>query len=217
MHDSAPYGDWDRSDVLPWIPTHIGRLLDVGCSFGAFGALVKRTRPELVVVGMEANVESAKLARRRLDEVWVGRYPEDVPQDTFDCIVFNDVLEHMVDPWGALLATHRILRPGGYVVASIPNVRMYEVVWPLLRRGTWNYHDSGILDRTHLRFFTKLTAQELFRSTGYVVEQVAPLNPRDWGRVGRVLRYAPRLTEEFRTRQYLIVARETSTEIGSMR
>jgi hypothetical protein len=99
-------------------------------------------------------------------------------------VIFNDVLEHLVDPWEALESTRDLLDRDGCVVASIPNVRHVAVIQPLVLRGTWNYTDSGILDRNHLRFFTRSTIVELFVTTGFVVNRLDPI------RVARVGEWA---------------------------
>ena len=102
------------------------------------------------------------------------------PTQAFDAIFFNDVLEHMVDPAAALLATRRLLSPTGYVIASIPNVRHLSVWWPLIRYGDWPYADSGLLDRTHLKFFTRKTIVLLFQQTGWTTESITGINRTRW-------------------------------------
>lgn len=119
-----------------------------------------------------------------------GLYPQDLPPGArYDCMVFNDVLEHMVDPWAALRETRDRLTDRGCVVASIPNVRHLILLIPLVWKGQWHYDDTGILDRTHLRFFTKQSMRELFESTGYEVLQIEPLRvtkPKSVGRVNKM-------------------------------
>lgn len=220
------YSDFEREEMLPFVPVK-GRILDVGCNKGGFGAHLKARGAE--VWGVEPDMDCAAIAATRLDRVIHGRYPEDIPAGTtFDCVVFNDVLEHMVDPIEVLLATHRLLASSGVIVASIPNVRNLRVVGRLLLRGRWDYADVGILDRTHLRFFTRGTMRELFENTGYRVEQLSPINlervTRRWTFFGRLPKAAdgksnsanrrwapvgllPKLTrEEFLAQQYVVVA-----------
>ncbi len=112
------------------------------------------------------------------DLVVEGSYPEDMPEDVkVDCIVFNDVLEHTVDPWSVLRETKRHLNVGGCVVASIPNVRYLPVLIDLIFRSRWEYVDEGVLDRTHLRFFTRSTIEEMFASSGLKIARLEPINP----------------------------------------
>ena len=123
---------------------------------------------------------------------------------SFDCVVLNDVLEHSEDPRKMLQEARSFLTNGhGYIVASIPNVRYYLVSLNLLLRGQWTYSSSGVLDRTHLRFFTKSTMLKLFVEQAYDVVQIAPINVA----FGRLLRFVPEVAEEFRSPQYVIVAR----------
>jgi len=98
-----------------------------------------------------------------------------------------------------------LLRPRGVVVASIPNVRHVSVTFPLLARGLWEYQDEGLLDQTHLRFFTRRSMETLFRSSGYEVERIEAINLSD-GKTGAILRLGGRWAEEFRAFQYVVVA-----------
>src|SRR5204863_1150032 len=90
-----------------------------------------------------------------------------------DCLVCGDVLEHMADPWGVLARLSRWVRDGGQVLACIPNVQHYSVLVDLLR-GRWEYREEGLLDRTHLRFFTFAGVQDLFTRAGLHVFEVVP-------------------------------------------
>jgi len=109
-------------------------------------------------------------------EHWIGDVEQvslPVDMEPFDCIVFADVLEHLRDPWGTMEQYLQRLKPGGYVVASIPNVRNFYLLYNLIVRGQWRYEDSGLLDRTHLRFFTRKEIMELFSVAGLEVEMVS--------------------------------------------
>jgi 2-polyprenyl-3-methyl-5-hydroxy-6-metoxy-1,4-benzoquinol methylase len=180
----------------------------VGCWLGGFGETLKLQRPQVVVTGIEPNPGAALVASRRIDETIVGTFPEGLAAGRrFDCIVFNDVLEHMKDPWRALLAGRDFLSSGGSVVASIPNVRHWTVVVDLLMRGRWTYTDAGILDRDHLRFFTRQSIRDLFHTCGYDLQQIAAIHTDASGsRFGRCLELLGRRTEEFRAMQFLVVA-----------
>jgi len=206
---SHPYGDWERTEVVPFVPSAARSVLDVGCSFGAFGMSLKRDRPGIEVWGVEPNRGAASVAENRLDVVVNGSFPQDVPDRQFDCVVFNDVLEHLDDPWSALRRARRYLTPGGRLVASIPNVRHFSVLVPLLTQGRWTYRDTGILDRTHLRFFTRSTMIELFESTGWCVESIAAalLTRADIGELPRLLAMLGKRAEQFRAQSYIVVAR----------
>lgn len=95
---------------------------------------------------------------------------------SFDCLVCNDVLEHLRDPWATLATLRRYLVPGGYLVASLPNVRFSEVVKDLLFGKRWEYQERGVLDRTHLRFFTESSSRSLAESAGFTVLKTQGIN-----------------------------------------
>ncbi|GAB2974584.1 class I SAM-dependent methyltransferase [Nocardioides montaniterrae] len=191
----STYGRDARDDVAPYVPTDARSTLEVGCGNGGFGATLRRLLgKDARVVAVEAMPESARLAEQTgdYDRVVEGYFPDAMGEERFDLIVFNDVLEHILDPWQTLRDCHRFLEPGGTVLASIPSIQYFPVVWQLVRRGRWDYVDSGTLDRTHVRFFTRRTMVEMFADAGYAVERVEgigsldarwdtdPLAPRRW-------------------------------------
>lgn len=169
----AQYFSNKRLEMLEFVPSGIGTLLEVGCSEGFFSQAVKKDR-NIEVWGIEINGEAAAKAAEKIDRVLVGNLEHeelDLPLDYFDCIVFNDVLEHFLYPWIVLRDIKKCLRVGGCVVASIPNVRYYETLKDLVIRRNWSYTDYGILDKTHFRFFTINSIQNMFRDCGYNVSR----------------------------------------------
>jgi 2-polyprenyl-3-methyl-5-hydroxy-6-metoxy-1,4-benzoquinol methylase len=166
-----------RLEMLPLVPANCRRLLDVGCGAGGFGEGLKQSR-RVEVWGVEPMPSQAAIAATKLDHVVTGQFDEEteLPEKAFDCIVFNDVLEHMVAPELALRYAKALLSPGGCVVASIPNVRHLPVIWDLVVHAQWEYRDCGILDKTHLRFFTRSSAVKLFESEQYAIEHIEGIN-----------------------------------------
>lgn len=181
-----------RLEVLPLVPDCTGIVLDVGCGRGGFGHALRTHNRARCIWGLEQNESLRTTAAPHYDSLIVGTFPEALQGCgyLFDCIVFNDVLEHMVDPWSALGCAQAYLTPDGSVVASIPNVRNARTVFGLAIRGDWTYVDMGVLDRTHLRFFTKSTICDLFNKAGYDVEEVRGINSIGQSRrgLGRGLR-----------------------------
>jgi len=168
------YPEVSRDDVRPHIPRSARVVLDVGCSRGGFGPTLRGALgPTARIVGIEAVPQQAQVARvgHDFDEVVDGYFPGDLPgrDGEFDLVCFNDVLEHVVDPWELLRSTKRFLSPTGQILAAIPSVQFAPVVWQLIR-GRWDYADTGTLDRTHLRFFTRATMLEMFADSGFRVE-----------------------------------------------
>jgi SAM-dependent methyltransferase len=156
---------------------------------------------------VEPDPASARAAAAGFDRVLVGNFPNDrIPQGRFDVILCADVLEHMACPEEALRAALRAVTQDGVMIASIPNVRHWRaVVWPLLWHGTWTYGDRGILDRTHLRFFTRRSARELLGANGWLVQSVRPVNMIRRERL--LSRLSARLMDDFLAPQFVFVAR----------
>ena len=161
----------ERGEVVPHIPDGVRSALDVGCGQGGFGDTLRSALgPDARIVGIEPVTSQAELARTRgFDEVINDFFPpRDGRSETFDLVCFNDVLEHLVDPWQTLRETHEWLTPSGHVLAAIPNIQYWPAVIDLFN-GRWDYTESGLMDRTHLRFFTRKTMVELFETAGYDV------------------------------------------------
>jgi SAM-dependent methyltransferase len=163
----------ERRDIEALVPPRTQALLDVGCGTGRLGASLKALGIPRVV-GVELNPTAAEQARNVLDEVVVADIERDAlpfEDASFDCIVYGDILEHLVDPWTTLLEQRRLLTSTGAVIVSIPNVAYWRNVLDVLR-GRWEYTPSGMLDATHLRFFTWRGTRQLVEQAGYRVEQV---------------------------------------------
>lgn len=125
--------------------------------------------------GIEIVGAVAEQARSVFDDVIVGNIETVLISDArkFDVIIATDVLEHLVDPWGVVKNLSKFLKPDGLFLASIPNVAHWNTAFKLFFRGRWDYQQEGLLDRTHLRFFTESTARSLFEDCGFIVEKVA--------------------------------------------
>jgi SAM-dependent methyltransferase len=178
----ARYYAESRPEMLPYIPASARVILDVGCSTGLFGAAIKE-RQTCEVWGVEMFAEAAAAAHERLDRVIHSAFSEelDLPSAHFDCIIFNDCLEHLAVPEEALRLARTLLRNDGVIVSSIPNMRYFPVMRDLLCRARWEYADSGVLDRTHLRFFTVTSIPGTFQRAGLQVERLEGINAFLWG------------------------------------
>lgn len=160
----------ERREMLPFVPMNARRFIELGCGTGGFGALLRGTISDAHVIGVEIHPDAAREARERLNEVI--EKPVDIALDlvskaSIDCVVCNDILEHLVDPWLALQQIKKVLRPGGSIVSSIPNVRYFPVFKNYFIGGNWRYEKWGVLDKTHLRFFTRTSIAEMFEDAGY--------------------------------------------------
>jgi 2-polyprenyl-3-methyl-5-hydroxy-6-metoxy-1,4-benzoquinol methylase len=165
-HDYAPAGLLEMVAPSPRV------VLDVGCFCGGTGRWLKARFPGVRMVGIEQLAPAAEKARPFYDQLIVAPFEEvdfeaaGLPAGSLDAIVLADVLEHMQNPWQALVRLRPLLAPGGAIYVSLPNVRNLNVLAGLAR-GEWRYQGSGILDVTHLRFFTRAQAVELLTETGY--------------------------------------------------
>jgi 2-polyprenyl-3-methyl-5-hydroxy-6-metoxy-1,4-benzoquinol methylase len=201
-----------RAELIPLIPISATRILEIGCAEGAFAkslcAVRKGFRPE--IIGVEINPSAALKAEQVLNAVFVGNIEQlELPfRDHFDCVVCADVLEHLVDPWKTLERLKAYLRPGGYVVSSIPNIQHWREVVNLLG-GSWEYTKEGIMDSTHLRFFTRKSIVNFFERSEFNVELLRSHVPTPRGRFLNSI--TGTLLEPFLTFQYHIVAKDHRT------
>src|SRR5262249_25372320 len=157
LMDIADYYNRVNTDLLRLIPPDSAVILEAGCGAGALTEAYRRINPSVYYIGVEKHVEAASIAHLhgRIDRVIVGDLETIEPaalglsekQPSVDCLVFGDVLEHLVNPWATLKRFARLVRKGGQVLACIPNVQHYSVIVSLLR-GQWEYQDEGLLDRT---------------------------------------------------------------------
>jgi SAM-dependent methyltransferase len=176
--DQTPVHEHHNPDLLSLMPTHARCVIEVGCSSGALAREYKKRNGQCRYVGIEISPEYAKLARRYCDsvlEVDVEHAGSDFFADASgcDCWVFGDSLEHLRDPWSLLGKIRRMIPDDGRVVACIPNAQH----WSLQARlsfGDLRYEDSGLLDRTHLRWFTRSSMIEMFRAAGFGIEAGIP-------------------------------------------
>ena len=144
-------------------------VLDVGCGFATTSERIQSLGNR--VTGVELSPEALPVARKRLEHVLAADLQDldsvsrELGDTKFDVIVFADVLEHLAWPQSILEAYLVFLKPSGRVLISLPNVALWSVRLSHLF-GRWNYQDTGVLDRTHLRFFTRGTARKLIESAG---------------------------------------------------
>lgn len=170
------YFEFDRPELRALVPADARRVLDVGCGAGALGAALREERG-VSVIGLELSPDAAARARERLDAVVEADLDslDDLPfeRGSFDAMVFGDVLEHLRDPHRLLRALRPWLADDGALVLSIPNVGHWSVVLPLLTQDRWPYADAGLLDRTHVHFFTLAEAELMLRDCGFALESAA--------------------------------------------
>jgi 2-polyprenyl-3-methyl-5-hydroxy-6-metoxy-1,4-benzoquinol methylase len=177
-------------DALPDNPR--GRILEIGCGNGDTSAYAKQAGKCGWACGVELCVEPAEAAKTKLDRVLVGNVEQidfEIAEGSLDAVLMSEVLEHLVDPWAVVRRLFPLLRSGGIVMAGSPNVAHRRVIWGLIR-GDWNYEPEGVMDRTHLRWFTPRTYRRMFEEAGFVVDEVGPASaPRLRSRVLNALTF----------------------------
>lgn len=151
-------------------------VLEIGCACGGNLLQIGAQHPEVELYGIELSDEAAAVARQfaQVFAIDVEDFHQPAWADKFDDVIMGDLLEHLRDPWQTMQGIYHITRPGGRVIISVPNVMNLRNFEKMLREGDWPYEDQGLRDRTHLRFFTKKTAEELVAQAGYHVTVVAP-------------------------------------------
>lgn len=167
VEELGVYYEGDRPDLRALVPSGARRILDVGCGTGSVGAALKQSLGAWVA-GVELYPQAAEIAAGRLDELIVADLDtvERLPGE-LDAAIFGDVLEHLRDPARLLAVVREHLAPEGVIICSIPNVKHWSVVGPLLIEDRWPYEDQGLLDRTHVHFFTLREFDEMLSGTGF--------------------------------------------------
>jgi 2-polyprenyl-3-methyl-5-hydroxy-6-metoxy-1,4-benzoquinol methylase len=160
-----------RPEMLSLLPTNAKKILDVGCADASFAETVKK-KNNAEVWGIEFMPEIAKKGVSKIDKILIGTIEEtisQIPKNYFDVIYFNDVLEHLLDPYNLLEKIKQHLTKDGVVISSIPNVRHHKTFMKLVFKKEWTYESHGILDKTHFRFFTKKSIQSMYEDAGFEI------------------------------------------------
>lgn len=176
--EQTPIHDKHNPDLLRIIPQSAQNIIEIGCSSGALAREFKKISPSSNWFGVEINPEYAAIAQRFCDSTLVADIEECSlaffqAQSNRDCWVFGDTLEHMKDPWSVLGNIREVIPATGSIVACIPNAQHWSVI-VRLASGNFRYEPSGLLDKTHLRWFTRKTIVELFQSQGFKIVEGMP-------------------------------------------
>lgn len=172
MPPAGYYGNVNP-DLLALIPPDAKTVLEIGCGEGALCEAYRRVNPGVEWKGVEINRDAVLVAESKgiaIIEYDVTEFAT-ANNPWAECLILGDVLEHLKNPWNVLRKLTYDLKPGAQVLACIPNVQHWTVVRDLLA-GKWDYQDSGLLDRTHLRFFTLKSIRELFDQAGLQVHEI---------------------------------------------
>lgn len=166
-----------NQELLSLIPPAAHKIVEVGCMLGNLAQAYRQINPLCHYVGIDIDQDYANEAKKHCD-VTIAADVEYLDQKSWaqlekaDCWIFGDTLEHLRDPWKVLRRINRSMKVngGGTLVACVPNAQHWSVQMRL-NNGLFRYEDAGLLDRTHLRWFTRTTLLELFESTGFSVNK----------------------------------------------
>lgn len=161
--------DISRSDLASLIPDKTMTLLDIGCSSGGLGKLLKASRPEINTEGVELNQTFAEQASRYYKKVHHCSIENFIANKYYDVVVCGDVLEHLYDPWEQLRRIHDFLNKGGCLIASVPNAGHWSFIYDQLK-GKFEYIPWGITCITHIRWFTETSVKQAIHEAGFTID-----------------------------------------------
>lgn len=166
-----------NQDLLNLIPIDATSILEIGCGAGALARDYRKRNPSVYYIGVEMVKEAASMAVAYFNHTLCGDITSSKTLEAldearsgklFDTLIFGDVLEHIYNPWSVLAELRSRMTKNGQCIISIPNVAHWSILLQQLH-GRWNYVDKGLLDKTHIRFFTLETSLELFQKSGWKV------------------------------------------------
>jgi 2-polyprenyl-3-methyl-5-hydroxy-6-metoxy-1,4-benzoquinol methylase len=206
------YFNVDRHDLLELVPADPpGRVLEIGAAQGSTLVALKRLGRASEVVGVELmSIAGSQQTSPDIDRFIVADVEQqdlDLLPGSFDVMILGDVLEHLRDPWAALTYLTGFLRVGGTAIISLPNIRYWRALGKIVL-GDFRYAESGVLDRTHLRFFARKNILDLVRFAQLRIDSVEPsfVRQRPLRTDRRVNALTLGLLEPFLAQQYLVVA-----------
>jgi SAM-dependent methyltransferase len=174
VYEERIYTDSGNSNVVALVERAATDVLDIGCGSGDTAALLRARDPHKHIDGITASPGEAAVARSRMRECWIGNIEEALPEAVlarrYDALIFSHVLEHMREPERVLAKFVALLRPGGFCVIAVPNVMVYRQRWQFLR-GRFEYQATGLMDETHLRFYSFDSALRLLARAPELVLQ----------------------------------------------
>lgn len=197
-----------RREIESFLTFPVETVLEIGCGEGGTLLWLQKEKGVKICHGLEILSDVAERAKAKGLEVAVGNIETDgIPfQGQHDAILCLDVLEHLQDPWGTLPIIVENIRPGGSLIVSLPNIAHFSIWAGVILRNNWRYENAGILDRTHLRFFTQRTATKMLTDAGLKLVRSKPKFARKTHRNINFLTLG--LFERFLAYQYLFLAQK---------
>jgi O-antigen biosynthesis protein len=213
-HESTTdlYYNQPRPSILSRVQPGPNLILDLGCGTGAVGRGLMAAGKASQVVGVELFEAAAAVASQYYAKVYTGDIEVlELPYHrAFDYVICGDILEHLREPAAVLRKIHRWLKDDGWLVCSVPNIRYWRVLYDLAVKGQWEYTDAGVLDKTHLRFFTRRSCFRMVTQAGFAVSSSHMLI---YGRRWRMLNALTlRMLEDVWGSQVVVVAHKEEDE-----
>ena len=182
MSSSTAYFNRDRKEMACFLPKEYQRVLEIGCGAGGFSQWYLK---DAELWGIEPDEEAACIAKQHYQKILKGTFNgcvDQLPNKYFDLLVCNDVIEHMSDHDEFFKSVACKMVSGGHIVGSVPNVRYWHHLREMLIKKNWQYCESGILDKTHLRFFTEKSLINIIKEHGLTIESLGGINPVRYSR-----------------------------------
>jgi len=177
---SVDKGNWyfqkTRGEMVEFLPKDYSTVLEIGCGEGNFAS---HLRAGSEIWGIEPSSSSSVIASGKMHRVLVGKWEEvadELADNYFDLVICNDVIEHMPNHDEFFLSIRDKIKSQGYLIGSVPNVRYYKHLYELLIQKDWRYRDYGILDNTHLRFFSEKSLRRTLINHGFIIEELTGIN-----------------------------------------
>lgn len=210
VHSFGDLYESERVDLVELVPESVHTVLDIGCAMGGYGKSLKKRRPDIRITGVEINPFMAERANRHYDGIVTESIKSVTFDSPFDLINCGDVLEHLRDPWELLEKFSGLLKEGGYLVLSVPNIGHWSVVRDMLQ-GRFQYVPAGLLCITHIRWFTEESICEALEDAGFSVEvfereQIQP-TPQGEAFIREMRENGYGNEESLRTNEFIIRAR----------
>lgn len=169
-----------RFDFVKRMPrSNTASVLEIGCSSGGTGALALHEGKCGSYTGIDVMPHATEEAKCKLTKVILADLDTNFPEmetDQFDVLIASEIFEHLRDPWTVIAKIVPLLKSGAMILASSPNIAHIQVI-KKLRKGCFDYEEMGVMDRTHLRWFTPKSYQDLFSSAGLTVTNTWPVQP----------------------------------------
>ncbi len=206
----------DLINLLPKNPSQ--KVLEVGAAKGDTLVAIKANKLASEVVGMDfCDMPETNQSNPLIDKFLISDIEKDdfssLPKNYFDVIICGDVLEHLVDPWAAVQKLQILLKQGGIFIVSLPNIRHVSALYKIVVKGDFQYDPKGgLLDKTHMRFFCKKNAINLFQDNNLSPITYRPnfLNSPNWSKSKFLNLITFTLFEEFLTVQHIVVSKKVT-------